>query len=329
MVAATSHARALMLVGWAAHAPIMAAQPAGLPTGVVVCQMGQLCGGQIKVSCGSPCQPDCSKTPPKMCNSMCWTGNQCPAGQQFDKPSTKCVPSAQCGTPMICAGSGPQTNGTKMMCTTVMPQCPPGQCAMRQNGSCTFKCQLAATTSSYCGDAPCCWSSSQSQKYCACMGKNPKCSTVRCFSGPPANACTTSNQACKLDQDCPTESWCRQTTTDPNGAKACAKREGELKSCEGYTMPQHRIRCMTTMDCFTARPKPGQPMIADAPGKCMRKCGLGIQRDIYTGLCAATTVRVAPVAAPMVQLPAKSVAATIKLNTDISKIPAGTGAYSR
>jgi hypothetical protein len=31
----------------------------------------------------------------------------------------------------------------------------------------------------------------------------------------------------------------------------------------------------------------------------------------------------------MVQLPAKSVAATIKLNTDISKIPAGTGAYSR
>jgi hypothetical protein len=124
--------------------------PKGLTVTCLGCAMNgvalpsDLCEG---IPGGKPVSPTCGKKDSR--------GNKLP----FDAACIKCKqaardtgvatcaaapapsppPASKTQQTPICPGSGPQT--TKMMCAAVMPQCPAGQCAMRQNGGCTFKCQ--------------------------------------------------------------------------------------------------------------------------------------------------------------------------------------------
>jgi hypothetical protein len=74
--------------------------------------------------------------------------------------------------------------------------------------------------------------------------------------------------ACKSDEDCAADSWCRQVqsdgSTDPS--YACVPFVGEGARCNGFTAPWLYERCQPYLTCDTP------DNVADAPGVCRASC---------------------------------------------------------
>jgi hypothetical protein len=94
------------------------------------------------------------------------------------------------------------------------------------------------------------------------------CCSVRCVAatGGVGNGAASS---CLRDDDCPSASFCRPTTSNYNGPKACVARRRQGQSCGGFTPPQYQNRCMKGLQCVQQN-----PMMADGPGKCSAPCRL-------------------------------------------------------
>jgi len=87
--------------------------------------------------------------------------------------------------------------------------------------------------------------------------------------------CDLVNLDCNIDKDCPNTHFCRVSMN--NGPKACVPYSNEGESCGGYRLPANQMRCSPELECANTM----GPMIADAPGNCMRPCKPGHTRDSY------------------------------------------------
>jgi hypothetical protein len=89
--------------------------------------------------------------------------------------------------------------------------------------------------------------------------------------------CDLINLDCNTDKDCDTNHFCRVSSLDIDGPKQCVPYSNEGESCGGYTLPANQMRCSPNLECANTM----GPMIADAPGNCMRPCKSGHTRDSY------------------------------------------------
>lgn len=96
----------------------------------------------------------------------------------------------------------------------------------------------------------------------------------------PIDCDTTTRSDCLLDSDCLNTHFCRSYTMNTNGPKECVPFSNVGESCGGYTLPSQQSRCDPTLECANVRWH-GGPMIADAPGQCMRPCKTNNIRDSY------------------------------------------------
>ena len=99
--------------------------------------------------------------------------------------------------------------------------------------------------------------------------------------------CDTTTVSCKNDEDCGNSYFCRPTTIFQNmnydGPKKCVRYSKEEDSCGGYTLPSYESRCHPSLECVHSKSGmlPNIPMIADAPGKCMKQCDSNSVRNEY------------------------------------------------
>tara|TARA_B100001094_G_scaffold135535_1_gene131249 strand:+ start:695 stop:2326 length:1632 start_codon:yes stop_codon:yes gene_type:complete len=89
--------------------------------------------------------------------------------------------------------------------------------------------------------------------------------------------CDTTTVSCENDNDCGNLYFCRPTTMNNDGPKECVRYSKEGDSCGGYTLPTYQSRCHPSFECVNTM----GPMIADAPGRCMRPCDNLSVRDDY------------------------------------------------
>ena len=94
-----------------------------------------------------------------------------------------------------------------------------------------------------------------------CLKRQRKGENIAC----PIN-CDIATVSCENDNDCGDLYFCRQTTMNYDGPKECVKYSKEGDSCGGYTLPSYESRCHPSFECVNTM----GPMIADAPGQCMR-----------------------------------------------------------
>ena len=123
--------------------------PAGTPPPppVPTCKQGQNCGGQVQMSCGSACPKVCGKPAPAMCVGMCVQGYFCPpnrgGGMWWEPKLGKCVNSiSDCASvaPTVQVQHCPSSPMQRCRRMCPPPTCPAGQCAMRTDGCCAYKC---------------------------------------------------------------------------------------------------------------------------------------------------------------------------------------------
>jgi len=93
----------------------------------------------------------------------------------------------------------------------------------------------------------------------------------------PIDCDITTRSDCLLDSDCDNTHFCRPYTMNVDGPKECVPFSNEGESCGGYTLPSHQSRCVPSLECANVM----GPMIADAPGQCMRFCKTNTIRDSY------------------------------------------------
>jgi len=93
----------------------------------------------------------------------------------------------------------------------------------------------------------------------------------------PIDCDITTRSDCLLDSDCDNTHFCRPYTMNVDGPKECVLFSNEGESCGGYTLPSHQSRCFPSLECANVM----GPMIADAPGQCMRSCETNTIRDSY------------------------------------------------
>jgi len=93
----------------------------------------------------------------------------------------------------------------------------------------------------------------------------------------PVDCDTTDDTDCFSDSDCDNTHFCRPYTMNVGGSKDCVSFSVEGESCGGYTLPSQQSRCSPDLECANTM----GPMIADAPGQCMRPCKMGSIRDNY------------------------------------------------
>ncbi len=103
--------------------------------------------------------------------------------------------------------------------------------------------------------------------------------------------CDTVSPTCETDEDCGNTHFCRPTTMNIDGPKECVLYSEEGDSCGGYTLPAYQSRCKPSFECANT----AGPMIADAPGTCMRPCDPPGVRDAY-GNCRS--IRGPPIMVP-------------------------------
>jgi len=89
--------------------------------------------------------------------------------------------------------------------------------------------------------------------------------------------CDLINLDCNTDKDCENTHFCRVSSLDVDGPKLCVPFSNDGESCGGYTLPANQMRCSPGLECANTM----GPMIADAPGNCMRPCKPGNTRDSY------------------------------------------------
>ena len=119
-----------------------------------------------------------------------------------------------------------------------------------------------------------------------CLKRQTKGENIAC----PLN-CDTTTVNCKNDEDCGNSYFCRPTTMNDgrpttindDGPKECVKYSKEEDSCGGYTLPIYQSRCHPSLECVHSKSgmRPNIPMIADAPGKCMKQCDSNSVRNEY------------------------------------------------
>ena len=109
-----------------------------------------------------------------------------------------------------------------------------------------------------------------------CLKRQRKGENIAC-----PQECDTTTVSCKNDNDCGNLYFCRPTKIFQNmnydGPKECVKYSKEGDSCGGYTLPSYESRCHPSFECVNTM----GPMIADAPGRCMRPCDDLSVRDDY------------------------------------------------
>tara|TARA_B100000900_G_scaffold309635_1_gene268338 strand:- start:1018 stop:2496 length:1479 start_codon:yes stop_codon:yes gene_type:complete len=105
-----------------------------------------------------------------------------------------------------------------------------------------------------------------------CLQRQRKGENIAC-----PQDCDTTTISCKNDNDCGYLYFCRPTTMNNDGPKECVKYSKEGDSCGGYTLPTYQSRCHPSFECVNTM----GPMIADAPGRCMRPCDDLSVRDDY------------------------------------------------
>ena len=81
---------------------------------------------------------------------------------------------------------------------------------------------------------------------------------------------------CSDDSECDA-GFCRPTTMDYSGPKACVAFSAAGENCGGYTPPNFQTRCAPGLECVNTM----GPMIADAPGTCSELCEAGAARDAW------------------------------------------------
>jgi hypothetical protein len=109
-----------------------------------------------------------------------------------------------------------------------------------------------------------------------CLNRQRNGENIAC----PVECDTTTNTDCLLDSDCLNTHFCRPYTMNVNGPKECVSFSNIGESCGGYTLPSQESRCDPSLECANVRWH-GGPMIADAPGQCMRPCKTNSIRDSY------------------------------------------------
>ena len=103
--------------------------------------------------------------------------------------------------------------------------------------------------------------------------------------------CDITTVSCNDNKDCGNLYFCRPTTMSDgrpttirdDGPKECVKYSKEEDSCGGYTLPMYQSRCHPSLECVHSKSgiRPNIPMIADAPGKCMKRCNSNSVRNEY------------------------------------------------
>eukprot|EP01047_Picozoa_sp_COSAG01_P059566 COSAG01_NODE_7171_length_3319_cov_7.886957_1_plen_630_part_00 len=185
----------------------------------------------------------------------------------------------------ICPGSGPQT--TKMMCAAVMPTCPAGQCAMRQNGGCTFNCQVIAA-------APA-----------------PRPTTTTTATGvPPRAALGWQEGECQGSKI----GSLKAGTADKASCLAYCRSVPKVGCCRSEA---GRAGKTAPFDCFAHTGTSFKSAKAGADPDWSYVISSAVARPQPSP--RKTTVTPPPA-------PAKSVVASVKLSTDITTIPAGSSA---
>ena len=106
-----------------------------------------------------------------------------------------------------------------------------------------------------------------------CLKKQRDGENIAC----PVDCETTVVTDCLVDSDCDNTHFCRLYTMNVDGPKECVPLSIDGESCGGYTLPSQQSRCDPSLECANT----GGPMIADAPGRCMRPCDSGSSRDSY------------------------------------------------
>ncbi len=119
------------------------------------------------------------------------------------------------------------------------------------------------------------------------MGENIAC-PIQCDNETPS---------CESNEDCGDSRFCRPTTMNMDGPKECVMYSREGDSCGGYTLPSYESRCHPSLECAHSKSgiRPSVPMIADAPGQCVRPCTPPSVRSEY-GDCQS--IRGGPIMVP-------------------------------
>ena len=105
-----------------------------------------------------------------------------------------------------------------------------------------------------------------------CLNRQKQGENIAC-----PQECDLINLDCNTDKDCENTHFCRVSSLDIDGPKQCVPYSNEGESCGGYTLPANQMRCSPNLECANTM----GPMIADAPGNCMRPCKPGNTRDSY------------------------------------------------
>jgi hypothetical protein len=104
-----------------------------------------------------------------------------------------------------------------------------------------------------------------------------KLASVLLLSAAGANA-QAKARPCTADADCTAGAeFCRPSTMDWDGPKACVAFSPAGTGCGGMMPPNYQTRCAPGLECVNT----AGPMIADAGGTCGAPCANNGQRDAY------------------------------------------------